>query len=583
MAAFRQRSCRPTIRRDQAKIPLRDQITLSIFMAEQFEQRTYESLQGFIAGLLLAMLCIAQPARAQEAGANATASNADVAVSFAPVEVDGATLFRVAGVPGFPPAERAAVVTKRIEDVATDSQLKAQDVHTVDTELGTRVMAGDTSLVVVTEDDARLEGVGRKVIAELYAARIRKAIEDWRTARAAATIEKSVLLSLAATFAFALAIVLVRWLGRRARSAMQRYRTRIHSVGIQSFQVVRAERIWKFLVRTLSVVRTFAIAVLAFIYLEYVLQLFPWTRGASIQLLGNVLEPLRIMGLGLLNELPSLVFLVILFVLTRWLLKLVHLFFVALRRAEVTIDGFDPDWAEPTYKIVRVLIIVFAVVVAYPYIPGSGSDAFKGISLFIGVVFSLGSSSIVSNMLAGYLMTYRRAFKVGDRVKIGDITGDVTEMRVQVTHLRTVKNEEVIVPNSTILSSEVVNYSVLAKTAGLILHTTVGIGYETPWRQVEAMLLEAARRTAGLKPEPGAFVRQTALGDFAVTYELNVYCDNVQAMGELYTDLHRNLLDVFNEYGVQIMTPAYEGDPEVPKVVPREQWFAAPAVPESRQ
>jgi small-conductance mechanosensitive channel len=155
--------------------------------------------------------------------------------------------------------------------------------------------------------------------------------------------------------------------------------------------------------------------------------------------------------------------------------------------------------------------------------------------------------------------------------------GDVTEMRLQATHLRTIKNEEVIVPNSNILNNEVVNYSSLAHSGGLILHTTVGIGYETPWRQVEAMLLMAAERTPGLMKEPPPFVRHEALGDFAVSYEINVYCDNAQAMGQIYTDLHRNILDIFNEYEVQIMTPAYEGDPEKPKVVPKGEWFSAPA------
>jgi small-conductance mechanosensitive channel len=162
-------------------------------------------------------------------------------------------------------------------------------------------------------------------------------------------------------------------------------------------------------------------------------------------------------------------------------------------------------------------------------------------------------------------------------VKIGDTIGDVTERRLQATHLKTIKNEEVIVPNSAILNNEVVNYSSLARRGGLILHTTVGIGYETPWRQVEAMLLMAAERTPGLMKEPAPFILQNALDNFQVTYELNVYCDHAQAMIARYTELHRNILDVFNEYGVQIMTPAYRDDPEVPKVVPKEQWFSAPA------
>lgn len=175
------------------------------------------------------------------------------------------------------------------------------------------------------------------------------------------------------------------------------------------------------------------------------------------------------------------------------------------------------------------------------------------------------------------MMTYRRAFRVGDRVKIGDTMGDVIETRLQVTHLKTIKNEEVIIPNSRILNNEVVNYSTLARREGLILHTTADIGYGTPWRQVEAMLLMAAQRTSGLIKEPSPFVLQQALGGFAVIYELNVYCNSAQCMGTTYTALRRNIFDVFNEYAVQIMTPAYEGDPETPKVVPKEDWFNAPA------
>ena len=294
-------------------------------------------------------------------------------------------------------------------------------------------------------------------------------------------------------------------------------------------------------------------------------------------MVGFALAPLETIGQGLVANIPSLVFLAVLFFFVRFALKLVRLFFEAVSRGTVVLSGFDAEWGQPTYKIVRVLIVAFALVVAYPYIPGSESDAFKGVSLFLGIVFSLGSSTAIANIIAGYMMTYRRAFKLGDRVRIGDIVGDVIEMRLQVTHLRSVKNEEIVVPNSQILSSDVLNYSSLARTDGLILHTEVGIGYETPWRQVEAMLRAAAERTSGLLTEPQPFVLLKKLGDFAVVYELNVYCQEVRAMNALYTALHRNILDVFNEYGVQIMTPAYEGDPTEPKVVPRARWFTEPA------
>jgi small-conductance mechanosensitive channel len=183
----------------------------------------------------------------------------------------------------------------------------------------------------------------------------------------------------------------------------------------------------------------------------------------------------------------------------------------------------------------------------------------------------------MASLIAGYTVTYRRAFRVGDRITIGDITGVVSDVRLMVTHLRTTKNEEIVVPNSVVLQSHVINYSKLARSHGLILHTTVSIGYETPWRQVEAMLKVAAERTGGLRREPAPFVLEQSLGDFAVTYELNVHVESAAQIPERYAELHRNVLDVFNEYGVQIMTPAYEGDPEQPKVVPKDKWFVTPA------
>ena len=241
---------------------------------------------------------------------------------------------------------------------------------------------------------------------------------------------------------------------------------------------------------------------------------------------------------------------------------MIRLFFEAVGRGTVTLGGFDAEWAQPTYKIVRVAVVAFGLIVAYPYIPGSQSEAFKGVSLFIGIVFSLGSSSAISNIIAGYMMTYRRAFKVGDRVKIGEAIGDVIEMRLQVTHLRSLKNEEIVIPNSQILSGEVLNYSSLARDARPDpahgsrhrLRDAVAAG-----RGDAAGRRRRARR--GLAAEPRPFVLIKRLGDFAVTYELNVPCRDVPAMAALYTALHQKILDVFNEHGVQIMTPAYEGDP----------------------
>jgi small-conductance mechanosensitive channel len=527
--------------------------------------------------LILMLLLVASAAFAAEPDA---AKSPELEVSAAPVEVDGTVLFHVRGVEAYPAEKRAAAIARRIVALARDRAFRIDSLRVAESEIGTDVLAGNQRVVVVTDTDARAEGVSRRELAGAIGARIGEAIGEYRKARAPEALTRSLALTGAATSVFVLVMGVIVWGSRWIRTTLERrYRERIKGLGIGSLQLVRADRAWVWLGGAFGAIRAGFVLVAVFLYVEYVLSLFPSTRGPAKRVMGYVLDPIGTMAEGIVAEIPDLIFLAILFVVVRYVLRLVHMYFAALGRGEVVISGFDRNWAEPTYKLVRIGIFILALVVAYPYIPGSSSDAFKGISIFIGILFSLGSSSAIANIIAGYMMTYRRAFKVGDRVKIGEVVGDVTETRLQVTHVKTIKNEEVIIPNSSILNNEVMNYSSFARAGGLILHTEVGIGYGTPWRQVEAMLLLAAQRTKGLMTEPAPFVRQKRLGEFAVTYELNAYCDNAQAMNALYADMHRNILDLFNEYGVQIMTPAYEGDPAEPKIVPKERWFAPPAPP----
>ncbi|HEY6359618.1 MAG TPA: mechanosensitive ion channel domain-containing protein [Vicinamibacterales bacterium] len=499
-------------------------------------------------------------------------------IATAPVEFDGAVLFRVRGVSSLPAEMRAGLIRDRLTAIAADTTIAIDSLRAVEGDGVTRIVAGATTLMGIVDADASVEQVQRAELAAVHLARLRQAIADYRGARSTGALQRGAVNALLATLALALGIVLVRWIGRWTdRFLTHRLQARIHTVGIQSFELMRAERIWGALRSGLLALQTMAFMAMALVYLGFVLAQFPWTRGVSRDMVTFALAPLQVIGAGIVENIPSLVFLTVLFFVVRLALRVIRLFFDAVETGRVALASFDAEWAQPTYKIVRIAVIAFGLVVAYPYIPGSGSAAFQGISLFLGIVFSLGSSSAIANVIAGYMMTYRRAFKVGDRIKVGNATGDVIETRLQVTHLRSVKNEEIIIPNSQILAGEVLNYSSLARAHGLILHTEVGIGYETPWRQVEAMLHLAAGRTPGLLSEPRPFVLEKALGDFAVTYELNVYCSNVQAMNRLYAELHRHILDVFNEYGIQIMTPAYEGDPDEPKVVPRKDWYAAPA------
>ena len=526
--------------------------------------------------LLAALAATTLPAIAaqERAGESAAAELEAETVTTAPVQLDGRRLFQVRGVSAYPAEQRAERIKGRIEALARSPDFQAEALRPVESEVGVKITAGGDRLVMVIFDaDARGEGVNPRELATVIIERIRQAIVDYRQARSPKALLTGALYAVGGAVALAVAITLLLGLGRRLDGLLAQYfQHHVGSLGrIQSFEIVRAERIGSAVRGVLYAVRVVAILGVAFVYLGFALDQFPGTRAFANRLFDQVTGPLGTMGQAILTEIPDLIFLAILFYLSRFVLRLIRLFFDAVARGTVTLAGFEPDWSVPTYKIARFAVVAFTLIVAYPYIPGSHSDAFKGVSIFLGVIFSLGSSSAIANLIAGYLMTYRRAFKVGDRVQIGDVIGDVTEMRLQATHLRSLKNEEVVIPNSQLLNGQVVNYSSLAARQGLILHTVVGIGYETPWRQVEALLLLAAERTPGLPREPRPFVLQQSLGDFAVNYELNVSCGDARNMLPLYTALHRNILDVFNEYGVQIMTPAYRADPPEPKLVPKAQ------------
>lgn len=530
--------------------------------------------------LLLAVLALTAPACMAAKDTGGKSSHVIPASKFAtaPVKLDGIVLFQVRGVAAYPAANRAAAIEDRIEDIARDSSFQAGTLQIVEGEEMSQIMAGDKRIMAVFDADARIEEVHRQVLAKAIVQRIQEAIEEYRRERDPGVLARNGIYAVVATIVLTLVLVTVAWTRRRLDAHMERrWHRHIQGLGVQSLEIVRAERLWEALRGASSAGRGLLILAAVLIYLRLVLALFPWTRELAERLLAIVLAPLAAITRGIVADIPDLAFLAILFLVVRYGLKLTRFFFDGVAREAVTISGFHPQWASPTYKILRIAITAFALVVAYPYIPGSESAAFKGVSLFLGVVFSLGSSSVIANTIAGYALIYRRVFQLGDRVKINDMLGDVVEMRLQVTHLHSLKNEEVIIPNSLILNSQVINYSSLARKQGLILHTTLGIGYEVPWRQVEAMLLMAAEHTAGLLQEPRPFILQKALGDFAVNYELNVYCDDARAMMKLYTELHRNILDQFNEYGVQIMTPAYVNDTEESKVVPKSRWYAAPA------
>lgn len=257
------------------------------------------------------------------------------------------------------------------------------------------------------------------------------------------------------------------------------------------------------------------------------------------------------------DYLPNLVYITLIVVVVRLILRGAQLVFDALAKGQLTLGGFHREWSQPTSKIIRFLIIAFAAVVTFPYLPGANSPAFQGVSIFLGVLISFGSTSAVSNVVAGIVMTYMIPFRLGDRVKVGDTVGDIVETNLLVVRVRTIKNVDVTIPNAAVLGGHIVNYSARCREEGLILHSTVTIGYDVPWRQVHQLLISAAAKTEGIEATPPPFVLQTSLDDFYVSYQVNAYTEQANRMAVLYGELHQNIQDAFAEAGVEIMSPHY--------------------------
>ncbi len=367
---------------------------------------------------------------------------------------------------------------------------------------------------------------------------------------------------LLALLALALVAVLL-WrltaeLGRRLRDRIRgRWLASLGPLRLGSLELVPALQVRRWVHRGIGLLVNLLRLLGAFVLISTALGLFQATAGLAGHLLDRLLEPVALFGRALVAYLPSGLVLLVVVLATRTLLGLLKGLFEALGEGHRTAEGFDPDWARPTYTLVRLGVLAFALVLAFPYLPGAGSEAFKAIGLFVGVLVSLGGSGTVGNVLSGAILTYTRAYRVGDVVKIGEDAGVVVHRGLLTTRLRTFKQEEVVLANATVLGGKVLNYSaqVGPEGPGVTLHTTVSLGYAVPWDQVHRLLLEAARRSEGLLRDPKPFVLQTKLDDFYVVYELNASTREPERMPALYAELHRHIQDTFAEAGVEIMSP----------------------------
>ncbi len=493
--------------------------------------------------------------------------------NIAPVKVDGVILFYVRGVSAFPADIRAESISNRIKKAAANPAISPDSVNIIEGENFMGIFAGRQPIMNVYEADAETENIGRDLLAQIIKQKVSQTIISYRHDRSQPVVINNVWRALIAAAVMIIVIFVLLWLIRKINKAIQlRIKNKIESMESKTFNLIKSNHLWKAFNVLFNIIKVMVVFSIVAFFINYILALFPWTNEAAVYILNLFTTPFISLGKGFFNFLPSLAFLIVIFLITRYILKLIKLFFIGINQGGITLANFDPEWSMPTYRILRMFVVAFAIIVAYPYIPGSETSAFKGVTVFIGVLFSLGSSSFIGNLIAGYSMTYRGAFKKGDRIKVDDFIGFVEEQKLLVTRLRSFKNEEIIIPNSVLLNSNIINYNTRAKDLGVIIHISVGIGYGTPWRKVDAMLKLAADHTEGLEKQPPPYVLKHSLDDFSVRYEINVYCKDVSKMQTYKNILIQNILDIFNENDVQIMTPAYEGDPESPKVIPKEQW-----------
>lgn len=346
--------------------------------------------------------------------------------------------------------------------------------------------------------------------------------------------------------------VVYRWGLRRVRARTARWRN-IRMRARRQY----ARRLRIVLVVLLRLARAVVVLLALAIFIPVELRLLPWTHQYAPAVQDYLVAPLRSLAYGVVRQLPNLLAIVVIGFLAWVLMRIARAVFAEIGRGALRISGFEQTWAPFTYKIAAFLIWICALLVAFPYVPGSESLAFRGVTIFLGALFSLSSTAIVSNVIAGVILTYTSAFRIGEVIKIGDTLGIATARRLLTTRLRTLKNEEVSIPNAVVLNSHVTNFSTLARGEGVILHTTITIGYYVPWQKVHELLLAAARATPFVLERPAPFVLQTSLNDYHISYQINVYTDKPREMLNIYSALHYNIQDQFNAAGVEIMSPGY--------------------------
>lgn len=523
-----------------------------------------------LAALFLLVACLLPgPALAQGQGLlslpeeDEAPAAADSAAAGAPVRLLGDTLFLLYAPLGpNSAAERAQALSKRLRALQIQGNWQIDSSLTLrEAPYGWDLLAGDRVVHSLTAADAKAEEMPLPVLARTHRAAILAGLAQRQAQLNLTELAKEIGLALLDLGLLTLALWLLNRGWRVAKVRLRAHRAGLlPDISLRGYTFITGMRLVDLLIRLLAGLRMVLMLILIYTGLTLLFSIFPWTRELSDQLLSYVLDPLAKIGRSFITYLPNLLTILVVLFVTRYALRVLRFIAREVEQGDLDLPGFYADWAKPTYGLIRFITYVFVLIVIFPYLPGSDSPFFRGISVFVGVLISLGSSGAIGNVVAGLMLTYTRAFQLGDRVTIGTTTGDVVERTLLVTRLRTIKNVDVTIPNGQVLSGIIENHTHRAAdkdAGGVILHTRITIGYDVPWQQVHKMMIQAALLTDGIEKDPTPFVLQTSLQDFYVEYEINGYTRHPERTATIYSQLHQNIQDAFYQNGVEILSPHY--------------------------
>lgn len=476
-----------------------------------------------------------------------------------PVVADGDTLFYLyTKRGGYTPQQRAQMTGSAIEELGRRFNLRPDSVSVDHSDIVSDLMYGNKVLLSLTDQDALWEGVSRDSLANERRQNVVDKLHEMKAEHGIWRMAKRILYFVLVIVGQYFLFRLTNWLFRKLKVRILRLKdTKIKPVSIQGYELLDAQKQANLLVFLASVGRYILMGLQLLFTVPLIFIIFPQTEGLAYRLLGYIWNPIHGIFVGIIDYIPKLFTIIVIWYAVKYLVRFVLYLAREVEGGRLKINGFYPDWAMPTFHIIRFLLYAFMIAMIYPYLPGSNSGVFQGISVFVGLIVSLGSSTVIGNIIAGLVITYMRPFKIGDRIQLNDTTGNIIEKTPLVTRIRTPKNEVVTVPNSFVMSSHTVNYSTSAREYGLIIHSEVSIGYDIPWRKVNELLIDAALNTPGVVDDPRPFVLETSLSDWYPVYQVNAYIKEADKMPQIYSNLHQNIQDKFNEAGIEIMSPHY--------------------------